>query len=131
MILNDVSEGLHTIRVDVDNTFGSHSSLHIPNDYYTYGGITRPAGLEFIHGIYIKNIHFTPGFQDGAWRGRITAEICNIGKSDRACDIKITLAGKEFNTKADISSESCFTAVGRKYLRMLLRGALKLLSFTT
>ena len=32
----------------VDNSFGDHSGLHIENDYYSWGGITRPATFEVI-----------------------------------------------------------------------------------
>ena len=66
-VIPDVSEGEHEIRVDVDNSFGEHSALHIPNDYYTYGGITRPVSLEYIGDVYIERVRFTPSLTDGKW----------------------------------------------------------------
>ena len=47
-VVKNVKKGEHEIKVEVDNTFGEHSALHIPNDYYTYGGITRPVILEYV-----------------------------------------------------------------------------------
>ena len=78
-IVKEVEAGEHTIRVDVDNTFGEHSSLHVPNDYYTYGGITRPVAFEEIGDIYIKNVHFKPYMQESKWWAEITVELENLG----------------------------------------------------
>lgn len=40
-IIENVMPGTHTIRVEVDNSFSEASALHVPNDYYTYGGLTE------------------------------------------------------------------------------------------
>ncbi|MGM9937917.1 MAG: sugar-binding domain-containing protein, partial [Candidatus Ornithomonoglobus sp.] len=66
-VVKNVSAGEHEIKVEVDNTFGEHSALHIPNDYYTYGGITRPVALESVSDVYIKNVRFTPYLKNGRW----------------------------------------------------------------
>ena len=71
-VIADVEKGEHELRIAVDNTFGEHSALHIPNDYYTYGGITRPAAVEYIPDTYIKNIRFN------TWLNRFSdALICD------------------------------------------------------
>lgn len=49
----------HELIVEVDNTFGDHSALHFENDYYTYGGITRPVELQFLDSIYISDLKVT------------------------------------------------------------------------
>ena len=42
--VSGLAAGEHEVAVRVDNSFGAHSALHIAgNDYYSYGGITRPA----------------------------------------------------------------------------------------
>ena len=46
VVIRDVKAGGHELKVRVDNRFTPESALHVPNDYYTYGGITRPAALE-------------------------------------------------------------------------------------
>lgn len=37
VILPEVLAGTHELLVEVDNSFSESSTLHIPNDYYTYG----------------------------------------------------------------------------------------------
>lgn len=89
-VVQKAAAGEHTIRVEVDNTFSEASALHIPNDYYTYGGITRPVGLEEIADVYIERIHFTPVSTQEGWTAKIEAVLRNIGTESQ----KITVAGK-------------------------------------
>ncbi len=58
ILLKDVPAGEHALRVTVDNTFGEHSALHIPNDYYTYGGVTRSVELHRVGKVYAKRLAF-------------------------------------------------------------------------
>lgn len=94
-VVKDVQKGEHEIKVEVDNTFGEHSALHIPNDYYTYGGITRPVAMENIADVYIKNVHFTPYMKNGKWNAKIEVNIVNL--SDNAINVRVksTLADAE------------------------------------
>ena len=82
VIVKNVKCGEHELKVEVDNTFGDHSTLHVPNDYYTYGGITRPAFFEQIEDAFIEYVHFTPNYKDGKWYGKIEVLICNISDND-------------------------------------------------
>lgn len=91
-VVKSVKKGMHEIAVDVDNTFGEHSSLHIPNDYYTYGGITRPVVLEYVSDTYITNIRFTPYTRDGKWFAKTEVMVCG---DDTGAQIALSLAGKE------------------------------------
>lgn len=94
-IVKDVKKGEHEIRVEVDNTFGEHSALHIPNDYYTYGGITRPVAMESISDVYIKNIRFTPEKSGGKWTAKTEVVICNISDETKSGTLKMSLADGE------------------------------------
>lgn len=80
-VVKDVEKGTHQLTVQVDNTFGEHSALHIPNDYYTYGGITRPVSMELVPEVYIREVHFTPSCTDGIWSAKIEAALCNLSDS--------------------------------------------------
>lgn len=91
----NVKEGEHELTLLVDNSFSKASALHKDNDYYTYGGITRPAGYEIISDAYIKNIHFTPLFKDGKWCGTAETEIHNISDKSFVCDLEIEIADKK------------------------------------
>ena len=103
-IIRNVSVGEHEIKVDVDNTFGVHSALHTPNDYYTYGGITRPVVLESISDAWIKNIHFTPYIKDGKWNAKIELLIANVSDEPQSVTVKATLAGKEMVSGVNIGA---------------------------
>lgn len=86
--VRDVEPGEHELRIEVDNTFGDHSTLHIPNDYYTYGGIIRPVVLEEYTGLLIERAEFIPYQEDEVWHGRIKVTVCCDGPVPS--DIRIT-----------------------------------------
>lgn len=77
-----VADGNHTVTVRADNSFHEDSALHIPNDYYSYLGITRPVSLELIPDVYITYVHFTPSRVNGHWQAEIELELSNIGTKD-------------------------------------------------
>lgn len=102
VIVKNVKKGEHKIKVEVDNTFSEHSALHIPNDYYTYGGITRPVAMENIADVYIKNVHFTPYMKNGKWNAKIKAIICNVSDNTIKGTLKTALADIEVNHEVEI-----------------------------
>ena len=105
VILKNVSASNHEIKVTADNRYSEDSSLHVPNDYYSYGGITRPVVLEYLPDSYIKWVHFTPEF-DGNWSGRTEVCIANISDTDKTLILKTTLAGTENSCEVVISANS-------------------------
>lgn len=90
-VLNNIASGDHIIRLEADNSYSEKSSLHVPNDYYSFGGITRPVVLEQLKEVYIKRMHFTPFFKDGVWKSKISVLIENISevKKEFVLDILI------------------------------------------
>jgi len=90
-----VAEGEYELKTQVDNTFSENSALHIPNDYYTYGGITRPCAYEFVPDVYIKNVHTTPFKNGDKWLLKTEAELHNVSAEEILCSLKIEAAGKE------------------------------------
>lgn len=86
-IVTQVEKGVHMLTVQVDNTFSEASALHIPNDYYTYGGITRPVAMEMVPDVYIKGIHFTPRQEEGTWKARVEVSLENLSSQDRQVEI--------------------------------------------
>lgn len=105
-IVKNVKKGEHEIRVEVDNTFGEHSALHIPNDYYTYGGITRPISMESISDVYIKNVNFTPYMKNGKWGAKIEVNIGNLLDTAVKVGVKSTLAGTPMNSEASVTKDT-------------------------
>lgn len=94
-IVKAAASGEHELRVEADNSFGEHSALHIPNDYYTYGGIIRPVSLEEIGNVYIERIHFTPERGKEVWHGRIEVLVRNIGERTEQFVLTGTLTGQD------------------------------------
>lgn len=98
-IVKNVEPGEHEIKVCVDNSFSEASALHVPNDYYTYGGIIRPVVLEQIGDVYIKDVHFTPYQAEGIWNGKIDAEIENLSDREISTELRISLAGEQITAQ--------------------------------
>ena len=87
IIIKNVEYGMHELMVEVDNSFNEESALHIPNDYYTYGGIIRPVVIQFLRDVYIQYVHFTPYRNNDTWMGEIKVAVKNIGKESK--DVRI------------------------------------------
>lgn len=107
-VVKNAKQGAHTLRVDVDNTFGEASSLHVPNDYYTYGGITRPVAMEEVSDVYIKYIHFTPYKTNNIWHADIEARLCNLSDTEKNATLALELFPDSANSRP---SESAGKAV--------------------
>lgn len=106
-VIKNAAEGTHEITVQASNTFGEHSALHIPNDYYTYGGITRPVLFEQIPDIYIKQVHFTPFFKDTKWFAKIEVIVENLSDLSQTANITCTLDNHIL--KSEISAKASST----------------------
>lgn len=88
-IVKDVPYGEHLLEVKVDNSFHEESALHISNDYYSYGGITRPVVMEQLKDMFIKYIHFIPFRKDGKWYAVIRAVINNLTDKSQLVTLRI------------------------------------------
>lgn len=104
-IVKDVEPGIHEIKVCVDNSFGGDSALHVPNDYYTYGGIIRPVVLEEIGELYIRTIRATPFRSEGGWNCKVEVEVENLGKTERDVTMELELAGAKISEQLQIAAE--------------------------
>ena len=93
-IVKNLPKGEHILEIKADNRFSEASALHIPNDYMSYGGVSRPVVLEQIRNIYIKFIHVTPYTENGNWKTKVQVGVGNIDNKTRKVDVKTELAGK-------------------------------------
>ena len=91
VVLKDIRPGIHQLEVIADNSFGPDSALHVPNDYQSYGGISRGVVLEELGEAYLSWIHFTPFLRKDGWYGK--AEICvrnlSSGRLDGSVEVEI------------------------------------------
>ena len=90
----------------MDNSFNEESSLHVPNDYYTYGGLIRPVVIEEINDIYVKNVHFEPKKVCGVWTGEIKIEIENLNETAKKVQLLARLNGNELIGIEEIEAKS-------------------------
>lgn len=110
-VVKNVEKGNHEIKVCVDNSFTDESALHIYNDYYTYGGITRPVALENIADVYVKYAHFTPCFKENKWYGKTEIVISNVSDKDIDLEVFATLEENKLCDKVTVKADSEKTVV--------------------
>lgn len=114
IVLTGVMFGEHCLEVKVDNTFNEESALHLTNDYYSYGGITRPIEVQLLKDIYINNLQFKPFFVDGQWYGRIRTVITSLSEHSSKVHLNFELGSAnyqeaiEFNGKEDKILETTY-----------------------
>lgn len=96
IVRTNVVDAEHLLEVMVDNRFSPDSALHVPNDYHTYGGISRPAAYELLPEAYISHVHFTPFRKNGVWHGKVEAQAVNIGKERHKLTLRASLAEENF-----------------------------------
>jgi beta-glucuronidase len=119
VVLPNVKQGNHTVEVLADNTFGAHSALHIPNDYYSYGGITRPVVVETVPDVFIERVVFVPACTGKNWQADIRLIVNNIGRAPVKVRLQVTLAGQIIELpavsirpgKQTVKTRTAFTAV--------------------
>ncbi len=59
VLLEDVAAGEHTLCVTADNRYETGKPLHVPNDYYTYGGLNRPVEMHRLSAARIRRMQFS------------------------------------------------------------------------
>ena len=94
-LAQNIPEGEHTLRVEADNRFDADSALHIPNDYYAYGGINRPVIVEEVGNAYTAWLHVTPQKTADGWTANVTASVRNLRDQPFHGTLQLSLAGKE------------------------------------
>lgn len=91
--VTDVMAGRHLLEVYADNTFGEASALHIPNDYMSYGGISRGVLLEELTDTYIEYIHAVPVMEKDGWKALVSVKVKNWSAAGKTCRLYLDLAG--------------------------------------
>ena len=97
-IAENVPQGRHVLRVEVDNRYGEASALHVENDYYSYGGINRPVALEQLGSAYITRLAVVPRLEDGVWIADVQADVRSL--SDEDVTISAVLRAADEGTQA-------------------------------
>lgn len=98
-IVTDLENTVHTLTIQADNRFSKDSALHIPNDYMSYGGVSRPVVLEQLRGQYIRSIRVTPHYRENCWHAEAEVEVQNISGQTADVEVQLTLAGQKLPSR--------------------------------
>jgi beta-glucuronidase len=96
VVVKQVKSGQHTLEVLADNRFSEQSALHVPNDYESYGGITRGVLLEELGEAFIDYVHVTPRRTDLGWQAEIAAKIVSLSDQAQELSFELVLADQKF-----------------------------------
>lgn len=94
-VAEDLSWGSHTLTVEVDNRFGEDDALHVPNDYYIYGGLNRPVTVEQLGSAWIRSMRAVPKKQGRLWKVALQIEVVSLSDEDQVIDVETRVAGGE------------------------------------
>ncbi len=100
-VAKHVKAGSHQIRVVADNSFSERSALHMPNDYYTYGGLIRPVILEKLQDVYIERVRFTSAKKDKVWQGEFLVQVKNLSENAKYIVLEAGLLSMKY--KSDVT----------------------------
>lgn len=101
VVLPAVGKGQHELIVIADNRFTEQSTLHIPNDYYTYGGITRPISLATVPKTFLESVRFTAVENGGRWEAEVAAAVQGLGGDAVDARVVVSLAGERTELTSD------------------------------
>lgn len=93
VVVPGLAAGRHDLEVDVDNTFGEVSALHRENDYYTYGGITRPVELHLLPDLYLERVFATPVAIGDGWALDVRVRVRNVSRAASTRAVRVAVAG--------------------------------------
>lgn len=105
-VLPSVQPGTHDLRIEVDNRFGEDSALHVPNDYYSYGGVNRPVVIEQLADAYITEMHVTPVLEEGVWHAKAKLTVRSLVDHALEATLTLALAGETVNQTLMLAAQS-------------------------
>ncbi len=95
IVIKKLEQGSHRLEVYADNRFSEESALHVPNDYMSYGGISRGVVLEELKEAYIEYIHAVPVREEGGWSIQTSVKVISLSDRDLTYRLKMQLEGCE------------------------------------
>lgn len=93
VVVSDLEPGRHMLEIKADNRFHKDSALHVPNDYMSYGGISRGAVAEELSDLYLEYVHVKTYRENRQWHVQVKAAV-NVLKIGQNEDEDITIQGK-------------------------------------
>ena len=94
LVVAGLSAGEHELMLEIDNTFGKHSALHVRGDHYSSGGITRPVELQEVDALFVDKIFATPKLARGVWSLDVRVKLRNVGRKSLTRQLTVSAAGQ-------------------------------------
>lgn len=93
VVVSDLEPGRHMLEIKADNRFHKDSALHVPNDYMSYGGISRGVVVEELSDLYLEYVHMKTYRENKQWHVQVKAAV-NVLKVGQNDEEDITIQGK-------------------------------------
>lgn len=93
VVVSDLEPGRHMLEIKADNRFHKDSALHVPNDYMSYGGISRGVVVEELNDLYLEYVHVKTYRENEQWHVQVKAAV-NVLKIGQNEEEDITIQGK-------------------------------------
>lgn len=93
VVVSDLEPGRHMLEIKADNRFHKDSALHVPNDYMSYGGISRGVVVEELSDLYLEYVHVKTYRENEQWHVQVKAAV-NVLKIRQNDEEDITIQGK-------------------------------------
>ena len=100
VVVSDLEPGRHMLEIKADNRFHKDSALHVPNDYMSYGGISRGVVVEELSDLYLEYVHVKTYRENRQWHVQVKAAV-NVLKIGQNEDEDITIQGKIKDTAVE------------------------------
>ena len=114
LVVTGLSAGEHELVLEIDNTFGKHSALHVRGDHYSSGGITRPAELQEAPAVFVDKIFATPKLARGKWSLDVRVRLRNVGRKALERRVVVSVAGQTLDLgSATVAGKSTHELTGR------------------
>lgn len=104
-ILENQVKGKHELEIIVDNRFTENSKLHVPNDYFTYGGIIRPVFVEELSEVFIQRVSFTSIYKLKEWSANLQVVLENLSTETREVILEVTLANRKIKKSVKLKEK--------------------------
>ena len=94
-IAERVPHGMHTLRIEADNRYGEDSALHVENDYYSFGGVSRPVDVQQIESAYLTDLFIRTSCEDGQWMADVQVTAVSLSDEDQTASVFVSAASSE------------------------------------
>jgi len=84
--------GTHTVELEVSNGYSPESTLHVPQDYFNYGGIVRPVVFELVPEVHIDRVEAqTLELRDDAALVKLAVILKNCGETRASTPVEAVI----------------------------------------